>query len=142
MIDRDADSEPLAKTVPQLQQCRFALGHRLHCVGQHQRTQPAQQNVLEHRRQLGVHERLATGEADQRCREAARFDLVEVFRDFGGCQINQPVIFWRRFDVTMLTRQIAEGAGVEPECVERFERDPCPPFSVGGHERVTELVRV
>ena len=48
------------------------------------RLEAARQHVLQHGRQVAVHERLAAGEADQLRAVAVARDLVEIGRDLGG----------------------------------------------------------
>ena len=59
-------------------QCRLHLVHRLHRVGQDQRSEAARQGQIENVRQCGVDERLAAGKADQPRVEPQRRDLVKV----------------------------------------------------------------
>ena len=101
----------------------FHLVHRLHRIGQDQRPEAASQRQIEDLREMRVHERLAAGEADQPGAEPQRRDLVEVLRHVGGAQINQPVIARRGFDIAVAAGQIAQRAGIEPQRVQRFERD-------------------
>ena len=51
------------------------------------------------------------------------FDLVEISGHIGRRQIDQPVVFWRGFDVTMLAGEIAQGVGIEPQRLERLQRN-------------------
>ena len=71
-------------TMRELAHMTLALHHRLNGVGQHQRTQAPWQHIPERCRQLGVHKGLATGEADQRSRKIAGFDLIEIFAYLGS----------------------------------------------------------
>ena len=72
---------------------------------------------------MRVQERLAAGKADQPGAEPQRRDLVEVLSHVGDAQINQPVIARRGFDIAVAAGQIAQRAGIEPQRIERFERD-------------------
>ena len=86
MIDRDAYRQPVAKSVSEFQQRRLAFSHRLHRIRQNESAETAGKDILEHSRQLGVHERLAAGKADQGGGETAVFDLV---KDGAMCHSNQ-----------------------------------------------------
>jgi len=92
VIDRDANGQPVAVAVPKVKHPVAQLAKRLHRVGQHQGVQPARQHGFQHRDDIGVHERLPAGEADQLRREAVAGDLVEVSLDIGKGQVGQPVV--------------------------------------------------
>jgi hypothetical protein len=117
MVDRDADLQGFAKAAAQCQQRRLHLVHRLHRIGQHQRPEAAPQGQLQHLRQCRVHKRLAAGKPDQGCAEPQPFYFVEIAGDVGGAQIDEAVVFWRRFDVAMAAGQVAQSAGIKPERV-------------------------
>ncbi len=142
MIDRNADRQPLAITPAQPQQRPPALGHRLHRIGQDQRIKAAAQRVFEHRRQFGVHERLAAGKADQRGRQPAAFDFIEVGRRFGRGQIGQPIILRRRLDIAMTAGKVTQRAGVEPQGLQPPQRHLRASVAAGGTKGILELARV
>jgi hypothetical protein len=66
VIDGHPDRQAAASvTGQQIEQGRLHLVHWLHGVGQHIGLEATRQHLVEHRRQLGVHEGFAAGEADQ-----------------------------------------------------------------------------
>ena len=66
--------------------------HRAHGVGQHQGAKPAGQRVFEHGHDIRVHEGLAAGEPDLRRAQLFRFDLIQIAGDFGGGNIDEPIV--------------------------------------------------
>ena len=51
--------------------------HRLHGIGEHEREMAAGESVAEHGENVGVHERLAAGEADLPRGQRLALDLIE-----------------------------------------------------------------
>ena len=142
MVDRHADGQPVAVALAQIEQGRLLLVHRLHRVGQHQRAEPPTEREIEHGGKFRVHERLAAGKADQTGAEPDRGDLVEVSADFRRAQIGEPVVFRRGLDIAIMAGKIAERAGVEPQRVERAQRDLRPRLAGGSNERILKLARI
>src|SRR5215471_21026925 len=102
MIDRYPDRQPVSKEIPEPQQSLLALRHRLHGIGQYQRPETTRQDVVEHLRQLAVHEGFASSKPDQRGRKTTFFYLVEVSGDLRSRQVGEPVVFRRRLDIAVV----------------------------------------
>ncbi len=113
--------------------------HRPHRVGQHQRRVAAIERVSKHRDHLGVHEGLAAREAYFPGRQSLPHDLVEKSRGVSGGEINQRIIGRRALDIAGRAGEIAERAGVDPQCVERHQRHLRPRLARGGDLGIGEL---
>jgi hypothetical protein len=73
---------------------------------------------------------------------AAAFDLVEIGGHFGRRQVDQPVVFWGPLNIAILGGEIGKCASVEPQRLQRLQRDMRSPFAFRGEEGVLELAEV
>jgi hypothetical protein len=104
VIETDAKGQAVAGQRPHF---GFEAPQRPHRIGQHQHFEAATLRQRDHRREIAVHERLATGKADLADRQAVAGDLVEIERQVGQRQIGQRVIGRRTFDVTAAAGEVA-----------------------------------
>ncbi len=132
----------MAKARVQRQQRSLVPPHRPHRVGQHQSGKASRKAQIEDRDHVRVHERLAAGERDLAGGQLAISDLIEIRGDLGERQIHQCVVARRAFDIAALAGQVAQGAGVEPERLQRGHRDAGARLALGGDQRIAELGRI
>src|SRR4029453_16178930 len=95
---------------------------------QHEHPEAARKTILQHAGELGIHERLAAGEADFFGPPSLVFDLVEVGGDLGALKINEPIVLRGGLDVAVAAGDVAERAGVEPQRLEFAQRDAGAPL--------------
>src|SRR5262249_16049602 len=81
-------------------------------------------------------------EADLFGAETVAFDLVKVLCDFRVRQVDEAVICWRRLDIAVAARQVAQGPGVEPQGPQPLQGDDGSRLSFGGDARIAELDRI
>ena len=113
--------------------------HGLHGVGQHQHGVTAIQRIAEHGDHVGIHERLAAGEADLAHRQAIACDLIEKGSRLGAGKISEPVVVGARVDVAIAACDVAQAAGVEPQRAQAGKCDTGAALALGGHVGVAEF---
>src|SRR5262249_34494288 len=67
-------------------------------------------------------------------------DLVEKFRNLGAADVSEPVVLGARFDVAVAALDVAQAAGVDPQCAQSVQWNLRTPFSGRGPVWVTELL--
>ena len=100
---------------------------------------PARKRVSEHGEDVGVHERLAAGEADLPRGQPLARDLIEEGSDLGARHIGEPVVLRARFDIAIAAFDVAEAAGVDPQRPQRFKRDASAGLAGRGPVRIAEF---
>ena len=74
----------------------------------------ALERVAQHGDDVGIHERLAAGEADLAHGPLPMLDLVEIGGRLGAGDVGEAIVVGARFDVAIAAGDIAEAAGVDP----------------------------
>ena len=128
VVEADADREAPAEARVEVEQPALHLGslHRLHGVAEHQHLEAALQGIPHQLDQVRVHEGLTAREADLAGAKPSGLDLVEVGRGLGRRYVGEPAVARARFDIAVLTGNVAERAGVDPERLEPLERHAGP----------------
>jgi hypothetical protein len=104
----------------------------LHGIGQHQHREAAAKRVVQHFDNLGVHERLAAGEADLSDRKAIAHDFVEEGSGLGTGDVGQPIVLGARLDVAVTALDIAKAAGVDPQRAQRLKPNASAALAFSG----------
>ena len=141
MIDRDADGKALIVEFIQDAERWPVMLHRLHRIGEDNDVKPARQSLFEHGHEVWIHERLSAGEADFARWKFVALDLVVIKPRIGCGKIRQPVVAGARFNVAIHARQIAERASVDPQRLQRVERNAGARVAAGGARGILELHR-
>jgi hypothetical protein len=97
---------------------------------------------FDHVGEVAVHERLAAGEADFCDWQRVAGDFIEIERQIGACEVRQRIVGRRAFDIAVGAGEVAQRAGVEPEGLQRLQRDMRAGFALGGNAGIAELCRV
>src|SRR6478752_1098704 len=142
MIEAHADHEPRPMRLAQAEKPRFdarAL-HRLHGIGEDEREMAAGESVAEHGENVGVHERLAAGEADLPRGQRLALDLIEEGRNLAAVDISEPVVLRARFDIAIAAFDVAQAAGVDPQHAQSLKPNLRAPLTGSGPVRVAELL--
>ena len=66
--------------------------------------------------------------------------VFQVGGNLGTCEVCQPIIARRRFDIAVATGQVAQRAGVEPQRLQRLQTDGGAHFAFCGEARVLKLL--
>ena len=111
--------------------------HGKHGVGENEHIEPAHQRVVQQLEHVWVHERLAAGKPDLGC--AQRQSFVEKWNRFCWRDVGESVVSWARFDITILARDVAQRAGIDPKRRELIQRHAGAAFALGGPIWVFEL---
>ena len=116
VIEADAKHEIAAMRLVEARQALADVRpqHRLHGVGQEQDLEAALERVAQHGDDVGIHERLAAGEADLAHGPLPVLDLIEIGDRLGAGDVGEAVVVGARFDIAIAAGDIAEAAGVDP----------------------------
>ena len=136
------DDQLIAEAASEIEQRFHKLHHRAHGVTQHQDAKFALQAIGHHGDDVLVHKRLAAGEADFPDLQFVALDLVEKGGDFRSAKIDERVVGRARLDITIVTGQIAQSAGVEPQGLQTGKRHLGPLVAVGGIVGVAKFISI